>query len=359
VVFALALHMDQPSRFQLFQMMRKSSRGNWQIGEGLRAGDSAARTRNALQNLKASRIGKSLEDCGTLRARQARRLGCGIGLDDWAHGKFFGRTQMLDEWYRSNGASCRYTAAMFPIGSHPAWHPVFETLAYVAGYAVFRLMRSRQGDVISEPARWNVIAAAAVGALVGSRALGLAEQWPTIISAWHQGHFLAVLIAPGGKTIVGGLLGGWLGVEIVKLVTGIRSRTGDLFALPLCIAIAVGRVGCFIAGLADDTYGKPTALPWAVDFGDHIGRHPVQLYEILFLALLGFVISRPVQLPEGARFRIFVAAYLAWRVVIDFLKPQPLVAGLNMIQWACLTGLAVLGAWSLADRGKEKIAASA
>jgi phosphatidylglycerol:prolipoprotein diacylglycerol transferase len=252
----------------------------------------------------------------------------------------------------------RYTAAMLPIGSHPAWHPVFETLAYVAGYAVFRLLRSRQGDVIAEPARWNVIAAAAVGALVGSRALGLAEQWPTVVSAWQQGHFFALLIAPGGKTIVGGLLGGWLGVETVKLVTGIHSRTGDLFALPLCVGIAVGRMGCLIAGLADDTYGKPTALPWAVDLGDGIGRHPVQIYEIAFLALLGFVVSRDWKLPEGARFRIFLAGYLAWRVAIDFLKPQPLVAGLNVIQWACLAGLGILSVLSLADRGREKLAAS-
>jgi phosphatidylglycerol---prolipoprotein diacylglyceryl transferase len=178
-------------------------------------------------------------------------------------------------------------------------------------------------------------------------------------AAWGAGHFLELLISPGGKTIAGGLLGGWLGVETMKLVTGIRQRTGDLFALPLCVGIAVGRIGCFIAGLADDTYGKPTALPWAVDLGDGIGRHPVQAYEMLFLALLGVVVSLPAQWGEGARFRIFLAGYLSWRVAIDFLKPQPLVAGLNVIQWACLAGLAILGVLSLADRGREKIAASA
>jgi prolipoprotein diacylglyceryltransferase len=248
---------------------------------------------------------------------------------------------------------------MLPIGSHPAWHPVLETLAYMAGYAVFRLQRGRQGDVIAEPARWNVIAAAAVGALVGSRLLGLAEQWPTVESAWRSGHILALLLAPGGKTIVGGLLGGWLGVEAVKRITGIRQRTGDLFALPLCVGIAVGRVGCLIAGLADDTYGKPTALPWAVDLGDGIGRHPVQVYEILFLILIGLVVGSKVKLPEGARFRIFMASYLAWRVTIDFLKPQPLVAGLNVIQWACLAGLGILGVWTIADWRAQEIAASA
>lgn len=100
-------------------------------------------------------------------------------------------------------------------------------------------------------------------------------------------------------------------------------------------------------------------MPWAVDFGDGVGRHPVQVYEIVFLALLGWVVSRKWDWPQGARFRIFLAGYLAWRVGIDFLKPQPLVAGMNVIQWACLAGLAVLGAWSVADWGRVKIAASA
>lgn len=248
---------------------------------------------------------------------------------------------------------------MIPIGSHPVWHPVLETLAYAAGYAVFRHLRARQGDIVDEPQRWTVLAGAAVGALVGSRLLGIAEQWPTVEAAWRAGHLLALLFSPGGKTIVGGLLGGWLGVELVKRVSGIGRRTGDLFALPLCVGIAVGRVGCLIAGLADDTYGKPTSLPWAVDLGDGIGRHPVQIYEILFLVLVGIVVSRKWKLPEGARFRIFLGSYLAWRVAIDFLKPQPLVGGMNVIQWAAVGGilLLVLDGWVGRSEGREALRA--
>ena len=46
--------------------------------------------------------------------------------------------------------------------------------------------------------------------------------------------------------------------------------------------------------------------------------------------------------PEGTRFRIFIGSYLAWRLVIDFLKPQPLIHGLNLIQWSCVAGILVL-----------------
>jgi phosphatidylglycerol---prolipoprotein diacylglyceryl transferase len=255
---------------------------------------------------------------------------------------------------------CRYTSSMIPIGSHPVWHPVFETLAYISGYAVFRYQRDRQGDVIAEPQRWTVLAGAAVGALAGSRILGLAEQWPTVFTAWRTRHLLQLLISPGGKTIVGGLLGAWIGVELVKKLSGIHSRTGDLFALPLCVGIAIGRVGCFIAGLADDTYGKPTSLPpplWAVDLGDGVGRHPVQIYEILFLTLVALLVTSKLLFLgrlsplQGIRFRIFLASYLAWRVGIDFLKPQPLVAGLNLIQWSCVLGLIALTIdWALTAR---------
>lgn len=235
-------------------------------------------------------------------------------------------------------------AVMIPIGSRPAWHPVFETLAYAAGYLVFRRMRAKRGDVVAEPQRWTVLASAAVGALTGSRLLGLAEQWPTMFAAWRSGHLLRKLVSPDGKTIVGGILGAWIAVEIVKKASGIRPRTGDLFALPLCVGIAIGRVGCFVAGLADDTYGKPSNVPWAVDFGDGVGRQPVQIYEILFLILLGFVVNAKITLPEGGRFRIFLVSYLAWRLAIDFLKPQPLIYGLNLIQWSCVAGLLAL-AW--------------
>jgi prolipoprotein diacylglyceryltransferase len=228
---------------------------------------------------------------------------------------------------------------MIPVGSHPAWHPVMETLAYGAGFAVYRRLRATQGDALAEPQRWTVLAAAAVGALAGSRLLGITEQWPTVLEAWRSGQMFKLLLAPGGKTIVGGLLGGWLSVEIVKRLNGIRRRTGDLFALPLCVGIAVGRVGCLLAGLADDTYGKPTSLPWAVNLGDGIGRHPVQIYEILFLILLGFTVSTKHTLPEGARLRIFMGSYLLWRIFIDFLKPQPLVNGMNAIQWSCVAGV--------------------
>jgi len=232
-----------------------------------------------------------------------------------------------------------YTRCKLATIFHPEWHPLFEALGYVSGYLVYRWMRQRRGDTLNDELRWSVIAAAMVGALVGARSLGLLEQAPKVGLHWSE------LLQPGGKTIVGGLLGGWLAVELMKRVSGVRTRTGDLFAVPLCVGIAVGRIGCFFAGLADYTYGTATKLPWGVDFGDGVRRHPTQLYEFVFLMVLAWGLWRWMKRPhsEGVVFRGFLAAYLGWRLVVDFIKPQPVVHGLDVIQWACLAGLVGLG----------------
>src|SRR5262249_18208835 len=144
---------------------------------------------------------------------------------------------------------------------HPHW--LFETLAYVVAFQVYRQMRRRHGDAVTDGVRWSVIAAAAVGAAVGSKILFWLEE--PLLTLQNLGNIAFLL---GGKSIVGGLVGGLIAVELVKRHMRVQTRTGDLFAIPICIGIAVGRFGCFLTGLSDHTYGNATRLPWGVDFGD-------------------------------------------------------------------------------------------
>jgi hypothetical protein len=113
-------------------------------------------------------------------------------------------------------------------------------------------------------------------------------------------------------------------------------------ALPLAVGIAIGRVGCFLTGLSDGTFGTPSPLPWAVDFGDGIRRHPTQLYEIVVLASIGWVlvvIQRRAHRP-GDLFKVSMVGYMAGRLVLDAIKLEVRVAlGLSSLQW---TTLAVL-----------------
>lgn len=217
-------------------------------------------------------------------------------------------------------------------------HVLFELAAYVVGFVLVARARRTQGDSIDADGRWRLSAAALLGAAVGSKLVHWGEHLPELLA---HGDALAWM---GGKSIVGGLIGGTLAVELTKSLMRIETRTGDVLVVPLCVSMMIGRVGCFVSGLADETYGTPTALPWGVDFGDGVPRHPTQLYEILFLALLAFVLSRrrAVAWAAGERFDAFFCAYLAFRVGIDFLKPYasvPAELGLAATQWAALAGI--------------------
>ncbi|HET6399025.1 MAG TPA: prolipoprotein diacylglyceryl transferase family protein, partial [Candidatus Thermoplasmatota archaeon] len=188
-----------------------------------------------------------------------------------------------------------------PVGPwrlHP--HPLFEALAYVVGFQLYLLLRRRQGDAFA-PVRPVLVLAAVAGAFVGSRALALLED-PA--ATWAGRADIATWMA--GKTIVGGLLGGWGAVELAKLGLQVRGATADLYPVPICIAIATGRLGCFLTGLEDRTHGSATALPWGVDFGDGVARHPTQLYEAAFVLLVAWLL-----LPTVARRRATAPAATA------------------------------------------------
>ena len=239
-----------------------------------------------------------------------------------------------------------------PIGPwqiHP--HLFFETLSYFIGFRVYLALRRRAGDTVIVPYRWATLSCAAAGAALGARILA----WLADPNATYD--LPSVLL--GGKTIVGGVIGGLIGVELVKLAMGIRRSTGDLYAPALAVAIAVGRVGCLLTGIADDTSGTPTSLPWGMDLGDGIRRHPTQIYEIVVLTLMVVPLWRLARrtmaiaagqvgtgsvLREGDAFKAFMVGYLGLRLAVDFMKPYPAVfLGLGVLQWACLLTIAYYG----------------
>jgi prolipoprotein diacylglyceryltransferase len=225
-------------------------------------------------------------------------------------------------------------------------HQVMELLGYAAGSQLYFLLRrrwapARRAALPLEANLWLIVGCV-FGALAGSKGLALVESLPDYHAQWTATHDPAAWF--GGKTIVGGLLGGWIGVEIAKKVLRVSHSTGDLFVFPLIVGMCLGRVGCFLTGLPDHTYGNFTTLPWGVDFGDG-RRHPTQLYEIGFLLLLGIalLLRERSPFPNGRLFRLFLAGYLAFRFAIEFIKPryQPCL-GLSAIQVSCVIGLVFL-----------------
>jgi prolipoprotein diacylglyceryltransferase len=253
------------------------------------------------------------------------------------------------------------TALTFPIwigiGTwrlHP--HLVFELLAYAIAAGVYWQQRRDGGDRVSSEDRWALVAAAVAGAVVGSRLLFWFEDPQRSIALLTQPQYLA-----GGQTIVGGLIGGWLAVEWRKRRLGIREPTGDLFAVPIALGAAIGRIGCFLSGLPDGTYGSATSLPWGIDLGDGIARHPTALYEAAFMLGLAWWLARLRRTAApGDAFLVLMAAYLAFRLAVDFLKPGvPLLAGLTAIQCAAIAGLAACAlVWRRRHEGIRRVAAA-
>ena len=213
-----------------------------------------------------------------------------------------------------------------------------ESLGMVAGFRYFVWLRRRQADRINDVNRVWIIIGAAFGAFLGSRVVGALEHPEGLM---HSQHVLLYLYA--NKTIVGALLFGLLGVELTKKIIHERSSSGDLFTYPLILAVMIGRIGCLISGTAEETYGIPTNSIFGMDLGDGVPRHPVALYEIVFLGLLWWLlaaIERRARLINGYRFQIFMIAYFTFRLLLDFIKPHyRYVAGLGAIQLCCLLGL--------------------
>ncbi|NCD70595.1 prolipoprotein diacylglyceryl transferase family protein [Mucilaginibacter agri] len=220
--------------------------------------------------------------------------------------------------------------------AHIPVHFVCETLAYAIGYRYYTYLRRRSHDSISDNSRMVIFVGAALGGFLGSHILGVLEK-PDILSQMDWVYFM------GNTTIVGGLLGGLIGVELVKKLIGVTKSSGDIMVYPLILAMIIGRTGCFLAGLQDGTYGVATSLPWGVDFGDGIYRHPTNLYEILFWLLLWLILlntERRHQFADGYRFKLLMISYLLFRFADEFIKPDYFFNfGLSSIQLACIAGI--------------------
>lgn len=221
-----------------------------------------------------------------------------------------------------------------PLLVHPHW--LFECLAYAVGARLYVSLKRRTGDPLTSDERWWIVAAAFVGAAVGGKIVfWLAEPTVTLEHASDVAFWL------GGKSVVGGLVGAIAAVEWTKRRLGISTPTGDVFVVPLAVGIGIGRIGCFLSGLEDHTHGLPATLPWAVDYGDGVPRHPAQLYELAYVWLLAPLmlwLSRRSH-REGDLFRLFVVAYLGFRLGLEFLKPGVPLGPLNLIQWLSLAGV--------------------
>jgi phosphatidylglycerol---prolipoprotein diacylglyceryl transferase len=206
----------------------------------------------------------------------------------------------------------------------------FTTLAYVVGAFVFYgAARSRR---LATEGIGYVALAGFCGGIFGAKLTEWAlANWSTF-AAQPASIFDPRL---GGRTIIGGVLSGWIAVEIAKRRLGIRRSTGDLFALALPAGEAVGRIGCFFNGCC---YGVPCHAPWAV-YQHGTWRHPAQIYSsAVALLMFGILLLLRDKMPrEGDLFKYYLIFFSGSRFVLEFFRERGIAfAGLSAAQWVCL-----------------------
>ena len=227
-------------------------------------------------------------------------------------------------------------------------HTVFDIAAAVASLGVTAFCyqwRLKDAAARIEQAGAGYVLALILGAALGGFGLGS-------LNMWLSGELMVA------RSIVGALAGAIAAIELFKWGRGISGSTGLIFVPAFATTVVVGRWGCFLSGLEDETHGTPTTLPWGVDFGDGVMRYPVQLYEsfamaaFLVAALVLIGMRNPWFMRNG--FYALVLFYAGQRFLWEFLKPYGAVIGpFNLFHLVCF-GLALYAAWMMAG-ARERI----
>jgi len=214
-------------------------------------------------------------------------------------------------------------------------HPILESVGIFIAMRYYAFLRKRNKSSLTTIQSFSIIIGALIGALLGSKIIGTLENSQALLDAKNQ--FLYFWTS---NTIVGGLTFGLIGVEITKKIIGHKESTGDLITFPLILAMIIGRIGCFLTGVYEQTYGVETTSIFGMDLGDGLYRHPVALYEIVYLIILWIVlriIQKKYTYPSGSIFQLFMLAYFSFRFLLDFIKPiHPLFLELSSIQLTCI-----------------------
>ena len=223
-------------------------------------------------------------------------------------------------------------------------HLLFDIIAYTVAIFIY-LLCGRFLNIEERPMGYNL--AIIAGMLIGG---GFCARFAVQFEHGVPSDFAQILTGmhTGGKSVVAGFLGAIAGTKLVKLLLP-RSTyesadkvIGDQAIVPFTLALVIGRIGCLLSGLSDNTHGMPTGLKWGYDYGDHILRHPTQLYEITSMTLIcaGLLLFWNKLTSYGLRFQIFVFCFCLQRLIVEFfgIHPTP-YRGLTIYQLLSLAGM--------------------
>ena len=220
-------------------------------------------------------------------------------------------------------------------------------LCFAAAFAASGAVVWRRLREWGKPGDWayEMVFAALVGGIVGSRLNFIIENWDEV-----SDDLLGNIFTGSGLVWYGGLIGGAIGVAIWARYRGLLDlRLLDLAAVPLALGYAIGRIGCQLSG--DGDYGQPWDGPWAMAYPEgtvatDVPVHPTPIYETLSMGLVAYALWR---LRDRFRTGILFALYLvlagAERFLVEFIRRNDeVLAGLTQAQ---LLSLAMIAGGSL------------
>ena len=205
-------------------------------------------------------------------------------------------------------------------------HDFFTLLGFAVGLALYYRALRRDGVLDSRIVLISL--AALLGGALGAR---LITSWEILDDVNQAGLPLTYVLTHGPRSILGGLAGGYAAIWLTKRALGYTLSTGDYYAAAIPLALAIGRVGCFLSELP---LGTPSSLPWAMTVspdaaaafprcpGCNGPMHPSMLYEIGFqVGAFALIASRGTLLPvRGDTLKLYLLAYGIFRFGVEFVR---------------------------------------
>ncbi len=191
-------------------------------------------------------------------------------------------------------------------------------LAFLTG-SLWAMARARQAgenaDLYLQGIFWMMLLG-----FIGARVL-----YVIYFPQFYLTHPLSILLDRGGLVWYGGLVSAVAAFIVYARIKNINIfKFGDILAIPAALGLAIGRIGCFMSGCC---YGKPTMLPWGVQFP--VGHetyplhvHPTELYEsaaLLVLMVLLLRLERHSKI-SGMTLSLFFVGYGIIRFLIEYLR---------------------------------------
>jgi prolipoprotein diacylglyceryltransferase len=197
----------------------------------------------------------------------------------------------------------------------------FNLLGLVAAFVVMRRLRFDIYDHLTSMDKSRVTMGLVLGVILGSKI-------PVLISYGLEPEFFWT-----GKSLYGALLGAYTGVNLVKRYYRIQGNYGDRYVIPLCIAVALGDIGCYVNGCCG---GLPTTSRFHILDHSGIPVYPTQIYTSVFhiLCTLFFYVLYTRRKWIQLHFVIYLFLYSIYRFFIEFLRNEPRVfMGWTVYQW--------------------------